>query len=835
MYEGTLLLFYFQNLIRFLLLLRNLVRGERLVQFARHANKIIRLNHDTYAQIPKWRVLASTGQLRCPLCDDSLSLLAGVSFEPHFCHTTNSACPADDWAELPSELRNAAEKGMTAKTEMAAANATDLAETPRESKDQFNESVEPGESDEAGWHGGFRLPRNRSIQAPSAAQQAATPSRIYRVRLSPKEKIQKVQDQLENSLHPNQRQAVQHTQGPLLILAGAGSGKTKVMTARTAYLIHEEKVDPRSIMVVTFTTKAADEMKQRLGAILTPLQANQLITGTFHSLFYRMLLHHDPKRWDNTRLLKQEWQKCRLLRETGLLAQSELAHASEAELQEALAVVSRWKNENLLPSEAALLQPTSDEERQAQKLYPLYEEAKHRHHWFDFDDMLIGCYELLSRNEEVRTLYQKRIQYLMIDEFQDINKIQYETVKLLAAPQNNLCVIGDDDQSIYGFRGSDPTYILDFAKDYPSAKTITLEVNYRSRSGIVGLGYSLINNNRSRWKKELKSFHREEGESILFHPEDEEEQASRIVDEIMYQLDRDASPGQFAILFRTYESTRPIWERLTEAQIPVSFTLEEDPFYQKQTVRWALSYLKLCQDWDDAEALKEMLPSLYISGTLFNELRSQAILDDVTLLEALPRLSTVKPYQRKHLQKVQEVLSQLGSCTPAQALEAIYEELKLRDYIKKRAKERAGQEDDHATDDLRQLLIAAKRHLTIPAFLTHVKKMVSQEQEWRKQPYTTHQMTNSVQMMSIHRAKGLEFDTVFVVDTVEGVLPHEYALDQLRQGNPAGLEEERRLMYVAITRARNNLYIGVPHERFGRKTRVSRFIHEMGQHSHLSV
>lgn len=784
---------------------------------------MIQITQDTYSSIPHWRILASTNQLSCPLCADPLRLVAGVSFEPFFTHTDNHSCPAETWTELPDQPLNR-EPEQDSFAQVAA--TTSLQET---------DSPEPEESD---FTGGFRLPKSRPIpQSSSAAATATTPppAKSYRVRLAPKQSIQSIHGHQRDSLHPSQREAVHHVEGPLLILAGAGSGKTKVMTARTAHLIHDKQIDPRSIMVVTFTTKAAEEIKQRLTSSIEPRVANQLITGTFHSLFYRMLMHHNPQRWNNDRLLKQDWQKCRLLRESGVLIHTDLGSLPETDLLEALSVVSRWKNESISANEAALLQVTSDEVRRAQDLYPLYEKAKQKQQSFDFDDMLIGCYELLRDHEDVRKLYQSRIKYLMIDEFQDINKIQYETVKLLAFPQNNLCVIGDDDQSIYGFRGSDPRYILDFAKDYPTAKTITLEVNYRSRSAIVGLGYSLINNNRERWKKELKSYHSDDGETILFHPEDEEEQASRIVDEILHQLVRGATFADFAILFRTYESTRPIWERLSEARIPVSFTLEEDSFYQKQAVRWALAYLKLSLDWDHTEAVKDMLPSLYISGSQLNELRSQAILDDVSLLEALPRLVSLKPYQRKNLQKVKEVLSQIGSCTPGQALEAIYEDLKLRDYVKKRNKERNPHDEDHAIDDLRQLLIAAKRHLSIPAFLEHVQKMITQEQEWRKKSNSLATSATAVQMMSIHRAKGLEFETVFVVDVLEGVLPHEYALEQVRQGNNTSIEEERRLMYVAITRARHNLYIGVPSERFGRKTRISRFIQEMGSHSALPM
>jgi DNA helicase-2/ATP-dependent DNA helicase PcrA len=414
----------------------------------------------------------------------------------------------------------------------------------------------------------------------------------------------------------------------------------------------------------------------------------------------------------------------------------------------------------------------------------------------------------------------------MIDEFQDINRVQYETVKLLAAPQNNLCVIGDDDQSIYGFRGSDPQYILGFTKDYPEAKSIVLEVNYRSRSAIVGLGYSLIGNNHSRWKKELKAYHLEEGDCYLFYPADEEEQASRIVDEITCKLAEGISLSDIAILFRTYESTRPLIERLTEAKIPFSCHREGEAFYEKQAVRWALGYLRLSLDRDDQAALRDILPTLYVSAEQWNEIRSEAILRDLPLLDALPRLSRLKVYQRKHLQKVADVLAQLGQCTPVQALELIYEDLKLRDYVKKRASSRGVGDEERAVDDLRALLVAARRHLTLRDFLDHTAALLESEKQAFRDMHTNGE---GVQLMSIHRAKGLEFDLVFIVDLVEGVLPHEYAMEQLRRGSRQSVEEERRLMYVAITRARHKLYIGVPQERFGRKARASRFIAEMSR------
>jgi len=776
-------------------------------------NKPITLRPETYHRIPYLRMAARQGLIRCAACGSPLRLIAGITFEPYFVHAQEVSCPGIAQEDASPDWQQAME-------ETAASAAADSAVAERDKPDG-------DEAEDAERIGSFRLPQKRAIGGSVSPSPSAVKPPIFRKRLMPKKSIQHLAEQKRSEpLHPGQQRAVQTTEGPLLILAGAGSGKTRVMTARTAHLIQEAGVEPKRIMVVTFTSKAAEEIRQRIARQLLPGQARDLVAGTFHSIFYRMLLHHQPARWDQQRLLKKDWQKWRLLRETGaLLGHDDLLALKENEALDALGVVSRWKNEYILPREAAYREPASDAERQAQQLYPLYEEAKKKHNWFDFDDMLIGCYEMLREDRQLLHRYQERLTHVMIDEFQDINRIQYETVKLLAAPQNNLCVIGDDDQSIYGFRGSDPQYILGFTNDFPEAQTITLEVNYRSHSSIVSLGYSLIGHNRERWEKECRSFHREEGDAYLFEPEDEEEQASRIVDEIVRRREQGASLGECAILYRTHESARPIVERLSEAGLPFHYTQEEDFFYQRQTVRWVLHYLRLAVNPDDTDALKEILPTLYISHELWNTLRSAAILEDLPILHVLPRLPQLKPYQRKHLQTVADILASCQECSPAQALELIYEDGKLRDYLKKRAKNREDGRDRWA-DELQQILAAAKRHATVADFLQYIGQMSKREKEWRTQRPLPDE---AVQVVSIHRAKGLEYDHVFLPDLVEGALPHEYTLDEWRKGGSAALEEERRLLYVAITRARHSLCIGIPRERFGRKTRISRFIAEMGR------
>lgn len=807
-----------------------------MMKYALLDNQPILLEPDTYHRLPFWRLAAQQNKVLCPVCAAPLRLLAGISFEPYFTHPPESDCPAQTGGYPPEGQAEvaAALSPSASETVLMTRDGEESAGKDRRSPDGKQEENQGGKQDAASDEveggalvGSFRLPKNRSIGTGEPVSPAPAPKPpVFRKRLTPRKNIQPVgQIHLDEPLHPNQKRAVLTTDGPLLILAGAGSGKTRVMTARTVHLIRHAGVEPRRIMVVTFTTKAAEEIRQRIARELPPRQAGELVAGTFHSIFFRMLTHHQPERWDQRRLLKKEWQKWRLLRETGVLSgRDDLLAKKENEILEALAVVSRWKNEYILPRDAASRNASNAAEQLAQELYPLYEEAKRMQGWFDFDDMLIGCYEMLLEEPVLLRRYQERITHIMIDEFQDINRIQYETVKLLAAPQNNLCVIGDDDQSIYGFRGSNPHYILGFTRDYPQAETITLEVNYRSHTSIVGLSYSLIGHNQARWKKECRSFHSEEGEAYLFEADDEEEQASRIVDEIAYRHSQGTAYGSCAILFRTSESARPILERLSEAGIPFHYTQEDDSFYERQTVRWALAYLRLAINPDDTDALREILPTLYLSHELWNAIRSQAILEDMPILHILPRLPQLKPFQRKHLEKLIEILRDCAHASPAQALELICEDGKLRDYLQKRAKERENGRE-RWSDELQQIISMAKRHSAIPDFLRYFAQLSQQEKEWRsKRPLPD----EAVHVLSIHRAKGLEYDHVFLPDLVEGALPHEYTLDELRKGENAALEEERRLLYVAITRARLSLSIGIPRERFGRKTRPSRFISEMG-------
>ncbi|MCK9905329.1 UvrD-helicase domain-containing protein, partial [Frankia sp. Cpl3] len=338
---------------------------------------MIFLNEDAYSRIPVWRLWAEKGKLRCPACQAPLQLIAGVSFEPFFQHPAENICALQGDEQPPQEFLSYGLAEAAAATEArgggqqkgTAATTGDGIIPQGTAADGGHGEMRQG--DDITTIGSFRLPKKRQIGNSQPSSPVQPPVYTFRKRLTPKHTIQHLAESYSEPLHPQQQRAVRTTEGPLLILAGAGSGKTRVMTARTAYLIQAAGVQPRSIMVVTFTNKAADEMKHRLAQQLTAQQARELITGTFHSIFYRMLQHHQPDRWAQDRLLKQEWQKRRLLRETGALQQEpELAALKESEVEAALAIVSRWKNEFVLPKQLAMLEFPTEEEKQARLLYP---------------------------------------------------------------------------------------------------------------------------------------------------------------------------------------------------------------------------------------------------------------------------------------------------------------------------------------------------------------------------------------------------------------------------------------------------------------------------------
>ncbi|MCM2675019.1 ATP-dependent helicase [Alkalicoccobacillus plakortidis] len=502
--------------------------------------------------------------------------------------------------------------------------------------------------------GGFILPKGRSIESTSSTEPVLSWKDPEHIRAFPdftksappsKDHSDSYRIVLEQSgviLDSAQWQAVIKTEGPLQLVAGAGSGKTRVLTSRAAYMLNHVGIPPEQMILVTFTAKAAREMKERMQIYpgINKPTLRKLMIGTFHSIFYKMLIHHEPEKWDSRYLLK-EWQRSQIIKEAGRemgLEEKEFA------FDQALTQISLWKNHLVSPEQ---VKPADVWEERCSYLYSRYEETRKNRSAFDFDDMLTGCYDLLVHNDTLLKRYQTRFSYVSVDEFQDINKIQFKLIQLLCEPQRNLCVVGDDDQSIYAFRGSDPEYLRSFSSLYPEGQTIILDQNYRSTHPIVSLANNVVTSNKKRMSKQLEAQTTSDTVPFLFFPYDEEEEATMIVTDIKERIEQGASPSEFAILYRTNVHSMALFERLIQSSIPFVVEQDGESFYKRKVVKKALAYLRISQHPDDTDAMSDLIGALFLKQERLTEIKRLSIMQDCSLLDALKHLDGLKPFQAK--------------------------------------------------------------------------------------------------------------------------------------------------------------------------------------------
>ncbi|WP_442599226.1 UvrD-helicase domain-containing protein [Neobacillus sp. D3-1R] len=757
------------------------------MQTAYYNNEMIQLESYPRELFHQLYLSAKKDKLLCPVCKEPVQLYLGMKNPPYFYHSRSPLKTCE--MEVPVENND----------------------------DTFIEQ------------NGFRIPKGRNILEGKTTAKTFRKAKLLPVKVivSAHEApaIQHhsndyIQTLLQSGvpLDNNQIQAVLDTNRPLLVLSGAGSGKTRVLTTKTAFMINQQNVDPSSMMLVTFTSKAANEMKQRLLTYprIQVNQINRLITGTFHSIFYRILMHHQAEKWKPEKILNKDWQKEKIIREA----------AKELELNEkefafdlALQQIGFWKNSLIFPSE---VKAESKWDEQVAFLYQKYELYKQNNGFFDFDDMLIGCFQFFNENPIILKKYQQRFHYFLIDEFQDINKVQYELIKQLSEIHKNVMAVGDDDQSIYAFRGSDPEYLIHFENDFPNANVIKLEENYRSSHEIVASANEVIAQNKKRRVKIMRAQFSTNKPPVLFFPYDEEEEATMVVTEIQERIKKGARPSDFAILFRTNAASRAIFERLVSSNLPFRITQDAESFYDRFIPKSVLAYLKLSMNEDDADAINTILPSLFLKQGLLRDIKASSILKDCSFVEALASLKTSYAFQAKKLQALPSIIRSLKHLSPSTAIERISKDIGLEDYLKKRGSE--GNKLEKGSDDLKDLKVAAKGFDHIQEFLLHAEHISAQNKEMKK---LSKSFDNAITLSTIHRAKGLEYETVFVLGVVDGSIPHDFSLDELRNGNADALEEERRLLYVAITRAKNRLLLSIPETRRGKSTHRSRFLNKL--------
>lgn len=755
---------------------------------AKYNQQIISLEHYNRKDYQKLYDDGKKGMLTCSVCGEPVRLYLGIKEKPHFHHHLSAKEGCIDQNESFPALQS------TEETEYTERN-------------------------------GFRIPKSRSITAEAEREEKFLYPREVKIPstftplppVKPGVKLNYLKQLKEAGVHfdGNQERAVVSTEGPLLILAGAGSGKTRVLTARTAFMIEEKKIDPSSIMLVTFTAKAAAEMKKRIADYpgMSPAKVNQLIAGTFHSIFYRILCFHEREKWSSDKLMKKEWQREQILKEAGRKLQlDEKEFAYDLALQQ----IGLWKNTMIMPHQVKAESPW---EEKVALLYKDYETAKERQSLFDFDDMLLGCYQLFKDKPDILQNYQNRFHHFLIDEFQDINKVQYELMKMLSTKHGNVCAVGDDDQSIYSFRGSDPAYLFKFKTDFQNTKLIILNQNYRSPHEIVETANTLISANLTRHEKEMRAQFSGECSPVIFHPYDEEEEATMILTDIKERIEQGERPGDFAILFRTNAASRSVFERLATSSLPFRLDQDIESFYERFIVKGMLAFLRLSMNPDDPEAIKNILPSLFLKQSIFRDLQANSILNDCSMLEALTYVKTGFAFQEQKLKRLIPIVRSLSSLSPIAAIDIVEKDLGYQDFIKKRGNE--GNQLEKGSDDIRDLRVAARNFKTIGEFLDHAEHMTAMNAEIKR---SSKKLTDAITLSTIHRSKGLEYGNVYIIGTVDGSIPHDYALDAYRNGDQLPLEEERRLLYVAVTRAEKNLFISVPQKRRGRKANPSRFL-----------
>lgn len=602
-------------------------------------------------------------------------------------------------------------------------------------------------------------------------------------------------------LNPAQKEAVQHTEGPLLIVAGAGSGKTKVLTSRIAYLL-EKGVPPYHILAITFTNKAAAEMRERVGALVGEA-AREIWLSTFHAFCAKFLRIEIEKLGGYNRNFaiydSSESQSLikNCLRELNL----DDKHFPPAGIQN---TISNAKNELISAREFSRSADSFHSQKTAE-VYSLYEKKLQNANALDFDDLLMVTVRLLEVNDEVRERYQNKFKYILIDEYQDTNRVQYMMAKILAAKYRNLCVVGDADQSIYAWRGADIRNILDFEKDYPDAVTIKLEQNYRSTKVILDAANAVIDNNTGRKPKSLWT-ENPQGEAISAYLAYDEKDEARFIADTIYKMNLvyRRPYGEAAVLYRTNAQSRAIEEAFLRNGIPYT-VVGGQKFYDRKEIRDLLAYLKVIFNPADPLSLLRIInvPRRGIGDTTVAKLNAYATQNSLTLFDAVSNPSAVPGLTARAirpLDNLAELIFNLMALKDTLPVKALIEKVMNESGYLAELEAEGTPEAEARIENLRELLTVARDYVTdgvednLENFLSHVALVADID---------TAEMANErVTMMTLHSAKGLEFPCVFLAGLEEGIFPHARTLM-----NETELEEERRLCYVGITRARNKLYL----------------------------
>ena len=602
---------------------------------------------------------------------------------------------------------------------------------------------------------------------------------------------------LLDSLNPVQRQAVEHTEGALLLLSGAGSGKTRVITHRIAHLIRHHNVSPFNILAVTFTNKAAGEMKTRLEALIGDI-SRQLWVSTFHSSCARILRRDiEQLGYSRTFTIYDTTDQQTLIKE--ILKTLQLRE-DQNNPRAILGMISNAKNELIKPDLYAETAEDFFEQRVAQ-IYRIYQDYLRENEALDFDDLIMLTVELFESCPDVLEYYQDKFQYILIDEYQDTNHSQYRLVHALAKKHQNICVVGDDDQSIYSWRGADITNILNFEQDYPNTTILRLEQNYRSTQNILSAAYEVVRNNRRRKEKQLWT-ENDTGEGIIcYEAMDEVNEAGYVVQEIQNWKSRGLKYGDCVIFYRINAQSRTFEDALRSDNIPYQI-VGGLRFYERMEVKDVLAYLRVIVNPADTISLKRIIntPRRGIGATTIQQLENFANAEGISLFEAVMQVREIPTIRSAAQEKVRAfadlILSLSPNEPPVQTIETTLERTGYLDYLEGARTIEA----QSRVENVGELITAAAEYEqnelepTLFGFLEMVTLTADIDSMDDKSDVVT--------LMTLHSAKGLEFPIVFMVGVEEGSLPHQRATSSEDE-----LEEERRLCYVGITRAKEQVYL----------------------------
>lgn len=608
-------------------------------------------------------------------------------------------------------------------------------------------------------------------------------------------------------LNENQKKAVLHNKGAMMVLSGPGSGKTTVITHRIKSLITNYNVEPTSILVITFTKAASEEMKERFyKACDVPYNVT---FGTFHSYFFRIIRAH--YRYELNNILKDA-EKLKMLKH--IIYSLNVAFDNEEEfLQNIMSEISLVKNELIKPE---FFNSNYLDTNTFCLIYKEYEKLKEQQNKIDFDDMLIKCYHLLKENEDVRQFWKNKYKYILIDEFQDCNKVQYECIKMLVSDEENIFIVGDDDQSIYGFRGSKPEFLLNFPKDFKDTEKVILNTNYRSTEQIINICNVVISENKKRYVKNIVGTNKIDKAPILLRCYDINEEANKIIQKID-RLKNKIPLEEIAIIYRTNLQARAIVEELMDLNIDYQLKDSIPSIYEHFIAKDIIAYLKLSQDiLDNASFLRiANKPKRFLNKNILNEAK-EICKNEKSIISYLYTRQDLKHWQVEKISELEFHLSNIKNKNTYDAIKYILKNVGYEDYIEdysmfKKIKPTG------LFEIANEILESSKLYENILDYLTHVEDINME----LSQSYKNQDEQKGIVLTTMHSAKGLEFEVVFVIGCIEGIIPHQ------KSKSNDEIEEERRLFYVALTRAKTLLYISILNTKYENKAVPSRFLNKL--------